>query len=302
MKTKLSTLILLLALGASVGICQQDKLSPALSSLVAAERAFAQTSVDKGIRASFLEFFAEDGINFQPHPTKTRAAFLKRPAPATKPPVTLNWEPAYADVSQAGDLGYTTGPYTFTDQSPQKQPPSYGFYFSIWKKQADGAWKVVLDCGIDTPDHSNRKFEFKAAPEINRSRQIRKIDLESERASLIVLDRQFLDASRSAGVLNGFLAYLSKDARLHRNGVFPLIGRDAIRTFLSTGTAELTWEPINSDVSRSGDLGYTYGSYEMKSAGTKETEKGYYVRVWKRDAKWNWKLMLDTLSPVPPEK
>src|SRR6185503_1875363 len=117
---------------------QKTKPSPALASLVAAERAFARTSVEKGIRESFLEFFAEDGINFQPHPVKTREAILKRPAPATRPPVVLNWEPAYADISRAGDLGYTTGPYVLTDNSPQKRPPHYGFYFSVWKKQSDG--------------------------------------------------------------------------------------------------------------------------------------------------------------------
>ena len=126
---RISTLLLATLLLVSAAAGQQPKLSPNLASLVAAERAFARTSVEKGIRDSFLAFFADDGINFQPHPVKTREAILKRPAPAKRPPVTLNWEPAYADVSQAGDLGYTTGPYVLTDQSPQPSPPRYGFYF-----------------------------------------------------------------------------------------------------------------------------------------------------------------------------
>ena len=299
MKRVLSGLLLLLVV-ASVGIGQR-KQSPALVSLVEAERAFARTSVEKGIRESFIEFFADDGIGFDPHPTRVKEAYLKQPAPATRPPVVLDWQPVYADVSRAGDLGYTTGPYTFRNNSPDKKSTHYGFYFSIWKKQADGSWKVVVDCGIDTPDHSSQKFVFKPAPRVSSDKATSKLDLENERAALVDLDRQFLKVSRSLGMVNGFLKYLSKDARLHRNGAFPMVGESAIRSFLSANNAELTWEPIKSDVSQSDDLGYTYGSYEMKSAPSNAIEKGYYVRVWKRDSRGNWNLVLDTLSPVPPE-
>jgi hypothetical protein len=117
LKRVLSVLLALMVL-VSLGFSQR-KSSQALDALVAAEKAFAATSVEKGIRDSFLMFFADDGINFQPHPTKTREAFLKRPAPATRPPVELNWRPIYADVSRAGDLGYTTGPYSAHKDDPR---------------------------------------------------------------------------------------------------------------------------------------------------------------------------------------
>ncbi|MFS8084220.1 MAG: YybH family protein [Acidobacteriota bacterium] len=278
----------------------QRKSSAALDSLVAAEKAFAATSVAKGIRDSFLMFFADDGINFQPHPTKTREAYLQRPAPATRPPVELNWRPIYADVSRAGDLGYTTGPYTFRDLSPEKRPTRFGYYFSIWKKQTNGEWKVMVDCGIGTPDHSNSKVEFRPASQI-KWKAARKIDLETERASLLDLDRKFLQDLQSRGVVNGYLSYLSNESRLHRDGLLPMTERAAIRAYLSSQVSTLTWAPIKSDVAQSDDLGYTYGSYEMKFAGTNKTEKGYYVRVWKRDGRGVWKLVLDTFSPVPPE-
>jgi ketosteroid isomerase-like protein len=278
----------------------QRKSSPALDSLVAAEKAFAATSVEKGVRESFLMFFADDGINFQPHPTKTREAFLKRPAPAVRPPVELNWRPIYADVSRAGDLGYTTGPYTFKDLSPEKRPMRLGYYFSVWKKQADGAWKVVVDCGIGTPDHSGQKLEFQPAPQI-KWKAPRKIDLESERASVIDLDRQFLKTSEYIGIAEGYLRYFGSEARLHRDGLLPMTEHAAIRAYLSSQISKLTWTPIKSDVAQSDDLGYTYGSYELKFAGTNKTEKGYYVRVWKRDDRGAWKLVLDTFSPIPAE-
>ena len=281
---------------------QKDNLPPALSSLVEAERAFARTSVEKGVRDSFYEFFAEDGINFQPHPTNTREAIRKRPAPATRPPFTLNWEPVFADISSAGDLGYTTGPYSVTDQSPEHRPTRYGYYFSVWKKQADGNWKVVIDAGVQTPApaspqpislHTARASEFK--------QKSATVNLEAERAGLINLEREFLKASKADGVVKTFLDFMSDEARLHRNDIFPLTGKDSIRSFLSGKTMMLTWEPIKADVSQSNDLGYTYGSYELKE-GSAPVEKGYFVRVWKRNKDGKWKIALDTTNPLPPEQ
>jgi ketosteroid isomerase-like protein len=291
-------LVILVLLGLlSAAASQQPKMSPALASLIAAERAFARTSVEKGIRESFLAFFADDGINFQPHPVKSREAILKRPAPATRPPIVLNWEPAYADISNAGDLGYTTGPYVLTDNSPQKNPPHYGFYFSIWKRQADGSWKVALDLGIDTPDHSKQKFPLQAAPRVPPAKSAAN-NVRADAESLMKLDRDFLAQATAGELARAYLDYLDEHARLHRDGSFPFTDRRAIRSFLMSKSAQMTWDPIAADVARSNDLGYTYGSYELKASDS-PPEKGYYVRVWKRNRNGEWKVALDTLHPVP---
>ncbi|MEA2205120.1 MAG: hypothetical protein QOE77_1896 [Blastocatellia bacterium] len=292
MKRSCSLILVLLALLAPVA-SQQPKMSPALASLVAAERAFARTSVEKGIRESFLSFFADDGINFQPHPVKTREAILKRLAPATRAPIVLNWEPAYADISNAGDLGYTTGPYVLTDNSPQKNPPHYGFYFSIWKKQVNGSWKVALDLGIDTPDHSQRKFPLRVAPRVPMAKH----SVGSDAESLMKLDRDFLAQATAGELARAYLDYLDVHARLHRDGSLPFTDRRAIRSFFMSRNSQMTWDPIAADVSRSNDLGYTYGRYELRASGS-PAEKGYYVRVWKRSRSGAWKIALDTLHPV----
>jgi ketosteroid isomerase-like protein len=59
----------------------------------------------------------------------------------------------------------------------------------------------------------------------------------------------------------------------------------------------LSGEPIKADVSHSGDLGYAYGSYEVGGA---KPEKGYYARVWKRDAQGRWRIVMDVTNPIPP--
>ncbi|MCH8348221.1 MAG: ATP-binding cassette domain-containing protein [Proteobacteria bacterium] len=64
----------------------------------------------------------------------------------------LVWTPLAGGISESGDLGYTWGRYTFsnTDEAGEMEV-SHGKYFTIWKVQDDGAWKVVLDGGNTNP-------------------------------------------------------------------------------------------------------------------------------------------------------
>jgi len=64
----------------------------------------------------------------------------------------LTWTPVGADISASGDLGYTYGTFEFHSNDKDGKPTAdYGNYTSIWKKQKDGSWKVVLDMGNASP-------------------------------------------------------------------------------------------------------------------------------------------------------
>jgi ketosteroid isomerase-like protein len=286
--------ILLIALFFTATAFSQKKKS-ALDAVVEAERAFARTSVEKGVRDSFIEFFAEEGIDFQPHPTKTREALSKRPA--TRSPIVLDWYPITADVSRAGDLGYTTGPYTLTD-SKESKLVGQGYYFSLWKKQSDGTWKVVLDYGIRTNEPATEKI-FKAARPMKSKIFKAKVSLDLVREELLKVDRSFSALAKQAGAGKAFSTFSTDDVRVHRNGRAPITGVNAVHAFVAEKPFSMSGEPIKSDVAESDDFGYTYGSYELQYTNSQETEKGYYVRTWKRDAQGNWKLVLDVAKPLP---
>jgi ketosteroid isomerase-like protein len=60
----------------------------------------------------------------------------------------LTWTPVDAGISISGDLGWTSGTYEFRSKDKDgKVRVEHGKYTSIWKKQPDGNWKVVLDMG-----------------------------------------------------------------------------------------------------------------------------------------------------------
>ena len=64
------------------------------------------------------------------------------------PATSLTWEPERADIAASGDLGWTTGSFVSAGVGPDGDPiRSEGRYVSIWRLQADGSWKVVMDLG-----------------------------------------------------------------------------------------------------------------------------------------------------------
>ncbi|MEA3064848.1 MAG: hypothetical protein QOJ27_1294, partial [Sphingomonadales bacterium] len=110
--------------------------------VVEAERAFARAAQTDGANAAFLRYSAPDGLVFQPGPTLARKALADHPIP----PVQLHWWPVYAGIAASGDLGFTTGPYAVGSGERQ----GHGWYFTIWRRQADGSWRWVLDHGPPT--------------------------------------------------------------------------------------------------------------------------------------------------------
>jgi ketosteroid isomerase-like protein len=283
--------VVLVALAVTFTAAQQSRKEN-LQSLVDAEKAFAAMSVKTNIRDSFLANFADDGVVFNPNPVNAREMYSKRPAPPNPPPITLNWEPIFADVSQVGDLGYTTGPFSVTDNA-KKTVAGQGFFFSVWKKQPEGNWKAVLDFGIDTPplpDHSEPVLQTPVYNSKEKQRSLADADWQKRKQEFMAAEKRFSEQSQSQGVANAYSEYLSPGARLNRNGRFPLKEPISIRSYLKGADAKMSWKPIGSDLSKSGDLAYVYGSYEQVG----NAEKGYYARVWQRDAMGNWKIVIDT--------
>jgi ketosteroid isomerase-like protein len=304
MRTNVGILFLVSIFSAALVFSQGQQISAALASLVEAERAFARACLEKGIRASFTEFFADDGIAFQPQPVNYKETVREQPASLKPDAVTIKWEPIFSDISAAGDMGYNIGPATITDNIFKNRPPKHGFFFSVWKKQPDGQWKVALDLGVDTNEPYTGSREVKTARPLRKKVGAAKVNVEAARAQLMNAERDFLKSAQTSGLVKAFAKHANVDARLHREGVPPMLGREAITQFLAKKAFSQTWETAFADVAQSGDMGYTYGSYEMKEASSSNgvTEKGYYVRVWKSDDNNQWQVVMEVTDALPPEK
>jgi len=113
-------------------------------------RAVASKEVD-----SFLAFWAEDAAIFPPGggPVVGREKILESWSPLLKDPeVSLTWEPTRVEIAASGDLGYTYGRYESRKKGPGGEVVTRkGCYVTIWRKEKDGAWRVVLDIGSPDP-------------------------------------------------------------------------------------------------------------------------------------------------------
>ena len=111
-----------------------------------ADRAFSRLSEAKGMKAAFLDYIDSNGVLLRAnHLPLLGADAIDYLIQQNDSSFTLKWEPKSGTVSTSGDLGYTYGLYVLKPTT--KDTLIYGNYVSIWKKQADGSWKFVLDSG-----------------------------------------------------------------------------------------------------------------------------------------------------------
>ena len=62
------------------------------------------------------------------------------------PGIETLWSVEAADVSEGGDFGYTTGSYYMNLDGPDGTTIRIdGKYLTVWRRQADGSWKVTAD-------------------------------------------------------------------------------------------------------------------------------------------------------------
>lgn len=290
-----------LALALATLSCASDKPKPASAAqqLADAERAFAKMSVDQGIPEAFVANFADDGLEFTPKPENAKALYGKR-QPSPKPAkVTLDWSPEFTDVSSSGDFGYNTGPYFFAVLDPKAPKKFWGQFFSVWRKQPDGNWKVAIDFGVETPAPASEAWPKHRAAD-RRPYRANKVDATQERANLLQADRELSRLAAEKGVLSAYTAFIDPSLRLLRDNSFPALGKEAALKLLGAAKGAQVWTPTDGSVSRAADLGYTYGGCETSRAG--KLERCYYLHVWKRDAKESWKLVADVQKTVPPGK
>jgi len=117
--------------------------------IMEADRAFGAATAEAGADG-WVSYFAENGIQFRNGGIVSGHASIRElMAPAfADSTFSLTWDPVLAEVSKSGDLGYTVGRYESRRIGPSGEPVVVnGSYVTIWRREADGAWKVALDIG-----------------------------------------------------------------------------------------------------------------------------------------------------------
>jgi len=287
---------IILGLAAAAG-GQLDNRS--FQGLVDAERAFSRMSEDKGAREAFLYYLADDSVVFRPKPVPGRKAYEGMP-PSTGG--VLIWSPEFAEVSARGDIGYTTGPYTAKDRSKPGAPAAYGHYVSVWERQANGEWRVALDAGIRHPQSGPAAKTVATLPTGYKRWRGPRVDRDSERTVLLQEEAGFAQTARAEGLSEAYLTYAADDVRFYRDGELPVTGKADLLKLVSSSACKYSWGPVDGVVSSTGDIGYVFGGSEGVSADKNVPfETTSYLRIWRKLAGGQWRIVLDLAVPVPAE-
>jgi ketosteroid isomerase-like protein len=130
----------------------QPTLSPGVIVLMELEGRFAQAVAAEGGKA-FAEWFADDAVTLNNGQSATmgRAAIAAQ-AHWDPKEYQLTWVPQGAQMGPSNDMGFTWGHYEGRSKDKNGQPVVItGRYMTVWKKVADGSWKVALDASANEP-------------------------------------------------------------------------------------------------------------------------------------------------------
>lgn len=124
-------------------------------------------------------------------------------------------------------------------------------------------------------------------------------DTSKLKDELIKADTDFSNMSKEKGRNAAFIFYVAEDGVMLRPNGYPIKGKDAIAENMkknSDTTFTLTWKPLFADIAKSGELGYTYGTWDLvikSEKGGPVHQEGTYASIWKKDKNGQWKFVLD---------
>jgi len=112
--------------------------------LLEADRAFSKAAGEKGSTAAYSGVLTDDArLLRSEREMATGKADVLAVLAEDKTPV--RWEPAGGGVARSGDLGYTYGILEHRASAPESDWAKTGNYMRVWRRAADGTWKLAFD-------------------------------------------------------------------------------------------------------------------------------------------------------------
>lgn len=267
--------------GAKIDLGKEKKI------LLEKDREISKASAKKGILKAFYPFMTEQSVLLPEtgHPVHGKEACGKLMNQVSEG--TLQWEPLLADISAAGDLGYTHGRF--------ERPAANGYYLTIWEKTPGGHWKVAFSQGLVLIKGLNQKPIGK---------QIDPAKADPATRQVLAAEKAFSDYSVKHGTIEAFYRFIA-DNGMALSPAGPPRTKETFAKAIAEAKkkketdapkGKLEWQALFAHVSASGDMAYNYGTYDYSvtdARGRTRVFHGYFVTVWKKQPDSGWKFLLD---------
>lgn len=257
--------------------CVQAVAQKKIEQLIQAEKDFAAYSVANNTRSAFLKYLDSTGVVFENGKALNGIqTWNKREVR----PGVLNWHPQFAEISASGNLGYTTGPWTFQPKTITDTVVAKGQYATVWQLDKSGNWKFIVDLGVNELPTT----DMREAIEINVAKfSSSPIDLKSMLQTEDAFIRLFNEDKSEA-----YRQYLSDHSIINRNRHLPATFIADQKKHIIETPDEMKFTVDHSGISKSGDLGFVYGTTILKD------KVDNYLRVWRRE-KGGWKIAMEVV-------
>ncbi|MCP5108552.1 MAG: nuclear transport factor 2 family protein [bacterium] len=251
----------------------------------------AKTAAKKGILQAFYPYMTAQTIllpqNGHPvHGKDACAKLIKKKV--NQEERKFKWEPLLANVSAAGDLAYTHGRFK---RPSAEDKINYGYYGTIWQKDAAGNWKVVVSQGL----LRLKKPDQKPAPN-----QIHQTRLDAVTKEVVDTEYAFSNYSVKNGTPQAFYRFIADNGIALSPAGPPRTKDDYAKAAAAkekkNPKTTLQWKPFFSHAAASADMAYNYGPYKYSittADGNTKNSYGYFVTVWKKQPNNSWKFLFD---------
>lgn len=278
------TLIVGFFLIPTVAFSQTESQKSALKKMIETEKAFAETSLNRGTKNAFLTFLGKDAIVFDKGTATNGLEYWQK----LNFKNLLTWQPTGAEIAVSEELGYTLGSFQVHNLTVEDKPLSHGSFFTLWKKQNDNNWKVALDFGVTHPEINAILPSIRESYATFKPYELKNTSVLAER---MVFMNDFFYWKNAKTTLNSFEPHLSQDIKLYRNNLLPIVGREAAKNYLKkTYDKALVYTGLKAIPSQAGDLVCVYGVISGKG------KTGEYVRMWKQESKDVWKIVVEMVN------
>ncbi|QNF34938.1 DUF4440 domain-containing protein [Adhaeribacter swui] len=284
---KIRYVLLLLTSCLSFGISATAQTP--VEEVITTELAFAKLAVDQDTRAAFLAYMSDNSLlERQGKLIKGRPVYLQLPPDTSG---KLIWYPTIATSSAAGDLGYTSGPYSYQVKG---KAVAFGDFATVWEKHTNQKWTFVIDLG-----NSYEPIKEQSPPgKIEKINPANSKNLKNSSTDLLKID-QNLNAQIQLGLASAYVKVLHPSARLLRTGKPPYT-TTAEKETLFAQKVTLQFKPEGYRIASSNDLGVVYGSCTLLEPNSDTApQQGAYMHVWRKDAQKGWQLLHESINLAP---
>jgi ketosteroid isomerase-like protein len=136
---------------------QADPATDTAAAVRAADQAFAREAGQAGTAQAFRDFMdPTDGLSYGgAKPVRGAAAIYQAMGGDAPAKSKLQWAVTNAWGSKGGDMGVTVGDWRMV-KIGDTAPKLTGRYVTVWRRDAHGAWKGLIDIGeVDDKPQKN---------------------------------------------------------------------------------------------------------------------------------------------------